>query len=97
MSRRYELRLTSHFDRNFRQLDEKSQLRAAREILKLESDPLIGKALHGELKGLRSLRIGDYRVIYEISGGNVVLTYALIAWAFSVIFGLTYGLVMGKL
>ena len=28
---------------------------------------------------------------------KVVLTYALIAWAFSVMFGLTYGLVLGSL
>ena len=73
MTQRYEIRLTSRFDRCFRQLDEESQLRVAREVLKLESDPLMGKALHGELKGLRSLRIGDYRVIYEVSGNKVVL------------------------
>ncbi len=39
----------------------------------LETDPLLGKALHGVLRGLRSLRMGDYRVIYEISGDQVVL------------------------
>ena len=73
MSQRYELRATSKFDRRFRQLDKDLQIRVAKEILKLESDPLIGKALHGVLKGLRSLRIGDYRVIYEISGRDIVL------------------------
>ena len=73
MSRRYELRTTSRFDRSFRQLDERNKLRVSREIFKLESDPLIGKVLHGELKGLRSLRIGDYRVIYEILGESVVM------------------------
>ncbi len=27
-------------------------------------DPLAGKILHGDLEGLRSLRIGSYRVVY---------------------------------
>lgn len=33
----------------------------------------------------------------KIAKWKVVLTYALIAWAFSVVFGLTYGLVTGRL
>lgn len=35
-------------------------------IDKLRNDPFIGDCLERELKGLWSLHIGDYRVIYEI-------------------------------
>lgn len=73
MTRRYELRYTPKFDKCFRQLGEDIRLRVAPEILRLETDSILGKSLHGELKGFRSLRIGDYRVIYEISSNQVVL------------------------
>jgi mRNA interferase RelE/StbE len=73
LHQRYELRTTSRFDRAFRRLDRDIQIRVGKEILQLESDPLVGKTLHGELKGLRSLRVGNYRVVYEISERNVVL------------------------
>ncbi len=73
MNQKYELRTTSRFDKAFRRLNRDVQIRVGKEILALESDPLIGKTLHGELKGLRSLRIGNYRVVYEISGRNVIL------------------------
>ena len=33
-------------------------------IDRLGEDPLAGKILHGDLEGLRSLRIGSYRVVY---------------------------------
>lgn len=32
----------------------------------LESDPELGHVLRGRLKGLRSMRVGAYRIIYEI-------------------------------
>lgn len=34
----------------------------------LEREPEAGHALQGRLRGLRSLRIGSYRIIYEIVG-----------------------------
>jgi mRNA interferase RelE/StbE len=34
-------------------------------ILSLGADPLAGKALRGRLRGLRSLRVGVYRIIYR--------------------------------
>ena len=33
----------------------------------LERDPLVGHALRGRLRGLRSLRVGTFRVIYQHS------------------------------
>jgi len=32
----------------------------------LERDPLAGHALRGRLRGLRSLRVGTYRIIYQL-------------------------------
>lgn len=33
----------------------------------LERDPHVGHALRGRLRGLRSLRVGAYRVIYQLT------------------------------
>jgi mRNA interferase RelE/StbE len=35
-------------------------------------DPLAGKALKQELSGLRSLRVGQYRIIYKISDKKIL-------------------------
>jgi mRNA interferase RelE/StbE len=41
---------------------------AAEEALALlERDPLAGHALRGRLRGLRSLRVGSYRVLYQVT------------------------------
>ena len=33
----------------------------------LEREPLVGHALRGRLKGLRSLRVGTFRIIYQLA------------------------------
>jgi mRNA interferase RelE/StbE len=33
----------------------------------LERDPLAGHELRGRLRGLRSLRVGTYRIIYQLA------------------------------
>ena len=35
-------------------------------IRDLEADTRVGKQLHGRLEGLWSLRIGSYRLVYEV-------------------------------
>ncbi|MHB8449309.1 MAG: type II toxin-antitoxin system RelE family toxin [Mycobacteriales bacterium] len=34
----------------------------------LEREPELGHELRGRLRGLRSLRVGSYRIIYELAG-----------------------------
>jgi mRNA interferase RelE/StbE len=36
----------------------------------LEREPEAGHALRGRLRGLRSLRVGSYRIIYQVTGGG---------------------------
>ncbi|HEU0131423.1 MAG TPA: type II toxin-antitoxin system RelE/ParE family toxin [Mycobacteriales bacterium] len=44
----------------------------------LERDPEAGHALRGRLRGLRSLRVGVYRVIYQVAeGGRTVRVLAV--------------------
>lgn len=36
----------------------------------LERDPYVGHALRGRLRGLRSLRVGTYRIIYQLGDND---------------------------
>jgi len=52
--------------------------KAKKEIAKIleeeiAPDPLLGKPLHGPLKGLRSKRVGNLRIIYQIIKNELVI------------------------
>lgn len=42
-------------------------------IDELKTQPTLGKKLSGQLKGSRSLRVGDYRVIYIIIEHHILI------------------------
>ena len=44
----------------------------------LEREPLAGYELRGRLKGLRSLRVGTYRIIYQLGDDEHVVRVAAI-------------------
>jgi len=74
---KYEFRATKRFERDFRRLTKEMKVRIDSAIRGLQENPYLGKFLHGDLKGKRSLRIGDYRVIYAVDEES--RTIALIA------------------
>jgi len=41
--------------------------RIVEKVEKLSEDAFLGEALSGDLKGLRRIRIGDYRIIYFVN------------------------------
>jgi mRNA interferase RelE/StbE len=44
----------------------------------LERDPYIGHALRGRLHGLRSLHVGTYRIVYQVSDDDQTVRVAAI-------------------
>jgi mRNA interferase RelE/StbE len=46
--------------------DRRIYKRIMAALVSLQTDPLQGKLLSRELKGRRSLRVGDYRIIYAV-------------------------------
>lgn len=44
----------------------------------LEREPLAGYALRGRLRGLRSLRVGTYRIIYQLADDDQTVRVASI-------------------
>jgi mRNA interferase RelE/StbE len=44
----------------------------------LEQDPFAGYALRGKLRGLYSLRVGSYRILYQLTEGGKTVRIAAI-------------------
>jgi mRNA interferase RelE/StbE len=73
MKTKPELVFTKEFLRRLEQLDKKTQIRVLKKLRTLEEKPFIGKRLTGHLTGLLSLRIGNYRIIYQISENKIII------------------------
>jgi mRNA interferase RelE/StbE len=73
LKKKYEVRFTSRFSKNIRRLSREYQIKVIREINILKTNPYAGKPLRGEWKGVYSLRVGEYRVLYQVKGEEVLL------------------------
>jgi mRNA interferase RelE/StbE len=63
---KYRIKLTPRFNKGLMKLPKSARARIAEKIEELKANPHSFKKLHGELEGLYSMRIGDYRAIYAI-------------------------------
>lgn len=59
--------ITPQARKQYKKLSPKYQKRVKGKMIALEDNPHAGKALLGKLKGLRSLRVWPYRVIYTVN------------------------------
>jgi mRNA interferase RelE/StbE len=62
----YSLVSTRSFLRDLRRLEKPRIRRILETVEMLKSSPYLGKNLRGQLERLRSLRVGDFRVIYSV-------------------------------
>ena len=72
----WNVKATKEFEKSFRDLTKKDKQlreRIIKSIEKLKDNPHSGKPLSYDLTGLRSLRVGKYRVIYKIDEENKVI------------------------
>ena len=69
----YGLILSKKFDREFAKLEKNMKDRTVLKLKTLVKNPMEGKALKGKLKGLWSLRIGKYRLIYRVNEASRVV------------------------
>ncbi len=75
----YSLKIKQSALKEIQRLDKSQQIRLIEAIDKLTDNPHIGKLLKGEFSGLRRIRVGSYRVIYEINEGEVLILILRIA------------------
>jgi mRNA interferase RelE/StbE len=64
--------------KDLRDLPEKVRGRVRHGLDYLADEPRAGKPLHGELAPFWSYRVGDYRIVYEIRRGELVILVVMI-------------------
>ena len=53
--------------------------RIVEAIDRLAENPFLGNALKGELRGLRRIRVGKYRVLYEVQDDALIVLVIRVA------------------
>lgn len=66
MTEAYEVLVAASVSKEIRRLPPQAQQAVIAGVTWLRSEPRSGKPLWGELRGLWSLRRGDYRVLYRV-------------------------------
>lgn len=69
----YKILLSPKANNFLKKLDKKDKERIENKLRDLREDSELGKPLTGKLSGLWSLRIGDYRVLYQIKDNELVI------------------------
>lgn len=70
MTRPYRILVTNRFEKDFRKLPNSVQRRISEILTLVARNPFAFEVLSGEFKGLRKVRIGNYRLIYRIDSEN---------------------------
>ena len=70
---RYSIRIKRSTAKELRRVPPEVRHRLVEAIDRLAEEPLAGSALKGEFSGLRRLRVGDYRIVYEAIHGELVV------------------------
>ena len=60
-------------------IESPQRLRLIDAIDKLKTNPNAGSVLKGEFSGLRRIRIGDYRIVYEVQNEQLVILVVRVA------------------
>lgn len=73
MKKKFELVFTREFVKRLKNLDKDNQIRILRDLKILEEQPFVGKRLAGRLSEVMSFRVGEYRVIYQVSEKIIII------------------------
>jgi mRNA interferase RelE/StbE len=75
----WSVRIKNSARKELRRIDTTDRLRLVEAIDGLAENPYRGSTLKGELTGLRRIRVGQYRVIYEIRNAELVVLVVRVA------------------
>ena len=67
------IRIKQSAAKELRRIQGEDRRRIVEAIDRLAEEPLAGSALKGEFSGLRRLRVGRYRIIYEALHGELTI------------------------
>lgn len=69
----YSIRIKRSAAREIGRIPRDDRMRIIRAIDRLAEQPLTGSVLKGGLRGLRRVRVGRYRVLYEVLDDELVV------------------------
>ena len=75
----YAVRIKRSASRDIAQITRLDRERIVYAIDRLAEQPHAGYPLKGDLRGLRRLRVGDYRVVYEVLNNELVVLVVRVA------------------
>ena len=69
----FSIRIKGSAAKELRRVAKPERQRIVEAIDRLAENPFSGNSLKGELRGLRRIRAGDYRVVYEVQNDVLVV------------------------
>ena len=75
----FSIRIKGSAARDLQRTAKTDRLRIMGAIDRLSDNPFAGSALKGDLRGLRRIRVGDYRVLYELLNETLVVLVVRVA------------------
>ena len=75
----FSIRIKESAAKELRRVAKADRTRIVAAIDRLAETPHLGAALKGDLRGLRRLRVGDYRIVYEIRDEELVVLVVRVA------------------
>ena len=75
----YSVRIKRSAVKELSRVPRQARLLVIRAIDSLGEQPLAGSSLKGGLRGLRRIRVGDYRVVYELLADELVVLVVRVA------------------
>ncbi|MDE2874814.1 MAG: type II toxin-antitoxin system RelE/ParE family toxin [Gemmatimonadota bacterium] len=75
----YSIRIKRSAAKEIARIPRHDRIRIVRAIDGLAEQPLAGSVLKGELRGLRRIRVGRYRVVYEVLDDEIVVLVVRVA------------------
>lgn len=75
----YSTRIKRSAARELARVPHRDRERIVHAIDRLGDNPLAGSPLKGDMRGLRRVRVGDYRLVYEVLDGELVVLVVLVA------------------
>jgi len=75
----YSLKIKQSAFKEIQRLGKADRKRLVEAIDNLADNPHVGKLLKGEFSGLRRIRVGSFRVIYEINEGEILILVLRVA------------------
>ena len=75
----YSIRIKKSAAKELARIPSADRVRVIRAIDHLKEHPHSGSSLKGEYRGIRRIRVGDYRVLYEVSDEDLIILVIRVA------------------